>query len=209
MSAEQQVTLPKSVVELAAWICDCYAGFIRENVMSADIERHPYVPQIEGTAEDLHAAVAAQADAPEAGQEAAAVQADPWHTAVLNECMLTEACYQEADPAATVRALIDWHVANGAAVQAVPPFGTKRAAALALYRPPFRFTHGYIYDATNQMVADQDGFEGAVETHIAARVRGWGRIGYLPDAAALQDEVGQVIADALTAFWAGAGEKTS
>lgn len=43
----------------------------------------------------------------------------PWHTAVLAECMLTEACYQEADPAATVRALIDWHVANTAAVPAV------------------------------------------------------------------------------------------
>lgn len=50
--------------------------------------------------------------------QAAAVP-DPWHTAVLAECMLTEACYQEANPAATVKALIDWHVANAAAVPAV------------------------------------------------------------------------------------------
>jgi hypothetical protein len=85
-----------------------------------------------------------------------------------------------------------------------PPFGSKRAAALALYEPPFKFMHGYIYDAKGRMVADQDGFEGGVEAHIAARVRGWGRIGYLPDAAALQDEVGAILAEALTAFWIAA-----
>ena len=84
-----------------------------------------------------------------------------------------------------------------------PPFGSKRAAALALYRPPFKFRGGYIHDAGGHMVADQDGFgEGSkVFDSIAARVRGWGRIGYMPDAEALQDEVGAVIADALTAYW--------
>lgn len=92
--------------------------------------------------------------------------------------------------------------------QHTPPFGSKRAAALALYKPPFRFLHGYIHDADTQMVADQGGFEGAVETHIAARVRGWGRIGYMPDAEALQDEVGAVIAEALTAFWKATGESS-
>jgi len=87
-----------------------------------------------------------------------------------------------------------------------PPFGSKRAAALALYRPPFKFRMGYIHDAGGHMVADQDGFgEGSkVFDSIAARVRGWGRIGYLPDAEALQDEVGAVIADALTAYWSAA-----
>lgn len=78
MSDEQQVTLPASVVDLAAWICECYAGFIRENVMSADIERHPYVPQIEGCAEELREAIAHQFATPAPGapgQEAAAVQA--------------------------------------------------------------------------------------------------------------------------------------
>lgn len=84
-----------------------------------------------------------------------------------------------------------------------PPFGTKRAAALALYKPPFKFRMGYIHDAGGHMVADQDGFgEGSkVFDSIAARVRGWGRIGYMPDAEALQDEVGAVLADALTAYW--------
>lgn len=85
-----------------------------------------------------------------------------------------------------------------------PPFGSKRAAALALYKAPFRFIHGYIHDADGRMVADQGGFEGKVEEHIIARVRGWGRIGYMPDAEALQDEVGAVIAEALSSFWAAA-----
>jgi hypothetical protein len=89
----------------------------------------------------------------------------------------------------------------GALAPSGPPFGSKRAAALALYKPPFMFVHGYIFDADSRMVADQDGFQGGVETHIAARVRGWGRIGYMPDAEALQDEVGAVIAEALTEFW--------
>jgi hypothetical protein len=80
---------------------------------------------------------------------------------------------------------------------ATSPFGSKREAAIALYKPPFKFEHGYIFDAEHQMVADDDN----VESHVAARVRGWGRIGYMPDAAQLQDEVGRVIADALTAYW--------
>lgn len=79
-----------------------------------------------------------------------------------------------------------------------PPCGSKRKAALDLYRAPFKFEHGYIFDADYHMVADDDD----VESHVAARVRGWGRIGGLPDAAELQDEVGRVIADALTAYWA-------
>lgn len=78
-----------------------------------------------------------------------------------------------------------------------PPFGSKRNAALALYRPPFTFMHGYIHDADGHMVSDDDG----VDKHIAQRVRGWGRMSYMPDAAALQDEVGAVIAQALTEFW--------
>lgn len=93
--------------------------------------------------------------------------------------------------------------ANTPAVPDGPPFGSKRNAALALYRPPFRFLHGYIYDADGKMCAD----EGEMPDHVAARVRGWGRIGYLPDAAALQDEVGQVIAEALTAFWLAAAPR--
>lgn len=82
---------------------------------------------------------------------------------------------------------------------AEPPFGSKRAAALALYQPPFQYHHGYIFDSNGQMVSDSD----SVPQHVAQRVRGWGRIGYMPNAAALQDEVGRVIAEALTAFWEG------
>lgn len=79
----------------------------------------------------------------------------------------------------------------------VPPFGSKRNAALALYKAPFSFEHGYIFDADRHMVADDND----VESHVAARVRGWGRIGYMPEAAKLQDEVGAIIAEALTDFW--------
>lgn len=83
----------------------------------------------------------------------------------------------------------------------LPPFGSNRAAAFALYEGPFHFNHGYIYDNNSQMVADHGGSEDLVETHIAARVRGWGRIGYMPNAEVLQDTVGHLIAEALTDLW--------
>jgi hypothetical protein len=50
----------------------------------------------------------------------AASDSDPWHTAVLNECMRIEGAYIEADPAKTVASLIDWHVKNGSEAGAVP-----------------------------------------------------------------------------------------
>lgn len=74
-------------------------------------------------------------------------------------------------------------------------------AAFALYRPPFRLDHGYIWDAGNNMVADQDyACSDAVSSEIA-RVRGWGRICSLPEPMALQDKVGELIAAALTEYW--------
>lgn len=74
-------------------------------------------------------------------------------------------------------------------------------AAFALYRPPFRFEHGYIWDAGNNMVADQDdACSDAVSSEIA-RVRGWGRICSMPEPMALQDKVGELIAAALTEYW--------
>jgi hypothetical protein len=79
---------------------------------------------------------------------------------------------------------------------------TLREQALALYKPPFRFQMGYIFDGAGKMVADQDGFDGKVQEAVIARVRGWGRISYLPDAEKLQDEVGAMLADALNAFYA-------
>ncbi len=96
-------------------------------------------------------------------------------------------------------------------VREVPPPGSsRRDVALALYKPPFKFTHGHIFDADGRMVADQDGgfgLDGKVETHIIARVRGWGRISYMKDAEQLQDEVGEMLAQALTDFWREAASK--
>ena len=86
----------------------------------------------------------------------------------------------------------------------VPPFGDKRKAAMAVYAPPFTYLHGYIYDSQNLMVADggSTGDNPSVEGAVAARVRGWGRLGYLPNGAELQDEVGQMMADSLNALYA-------
>jgi len=88
--------------------------------------------------------------------------------------------------------------------EATPPFGTKRKAAMAIYTPPFRFQYGYIYDSQNHMVADQGGCgdTNTVEGAVALQIRGWGRIGYMPNAAALQDEVGAMVVDALNAYYA-------
>lgn len=82
-------------------------------------------------------------------------------------------------------------------MQKEPPYGSKRAAAMAIYTPPFKYLYGYIYDSQHNMVSDDQNVDGAV----AARVRGWGRISYMPNAAELQDEVGQMIADALNALY--------
>lgn len=86
----------------------------------------------------------------------------------------------------------------GASWMRNPPYGSKRAAAMAVYTPPFRYHKGYIWDSKNLMVADNEGVEGAV----ASRVRGWGRLQYMPNAEALQDEVGAMMADALNRLYA-------
>lgn len=66
--------------------------------------------------------------------------------------------------------------------------------AMALYTGPFRYEHGYIYDSQNNMVADED-------SAVISRIRGWGRIQYMPEAESLQDAVGELVAQALTKFW--------
>ncbi len=38
-------------------MCEAYADWIKRNVMSADIEQHPYLPELEGVAEDARAAI--------------------------------------------------------------------------------------------------------------------------------------------------------
>lgn len=75
-----------------------------------------------------------------------------------------------------------------------------KTKALELYKLPFRFDHGYIFDASGHTVADQGG---ALDGQLAfmAQVRGWGRIGKLENAEAMQDKVGELIAEALTEYW--------
>jgi hypothetical protein len=77
------------------------------------------------------------------------------------------------------------------------PPKTLRQTAVALYTPPFHYQHGYIFDSKQHMVSD----DGAIG-EAAARARGWGRIVYMQNPKALQDEVGQIIADALNDFYA-------
>lgn len=86
-----------------------------------------------------------------------------------------------------------------------PPYGSRRAAAMAVYAPPFEYHKGYIWDSNKRMVADDDGTEGAV----AARIRGWGRLQYMPNAAELQDEIGAMVADALNKLYADAPQTPS
>jgi hypothetical protein len=63
--------------------------------------------------------------------------------------------------------------------------------ALDLYRPPFRHEHGHILDSCGEMASDQ----------TMLRIRGWGRISHLENPEELQDDVGRLIAEALTRFW--------
>lgn len=72
-----------------------------------------------------------------------------------------------------------------------------KARAIGLYKAPFRYERGYIWDANGNMVADRP----AEDDGTTLRVRGWGRIGYMPDAPALQDAVGEHIAKLLTEHW--------
>lgn len=75
------------------------------------------------------------------------------------------------------------------------------ARLLELYQAPFRFDErgGYIWDAQNNMVADNH-----VDGDQAIRVRGWGRLSYRKDGEEVQDLMGQAMADALTARWEAA-----
>lgn len=70
-----------------------------------------------------------------------------------------------------------------------------RTRAIRLYKPPFKYECGYITDAYGHIVVDR-----AAENAIL-RLRGWGRIGYLPDPEKLQDEVGILVAEILTTHW--------
>ena len=73
---------------------------------------------------------------------------------------------------------------------------TLRKRALDLYRPPFRYENGYIWDSKTEMVADSQ-----VDDDIGPRVRGWGRMKYLPGCEELYEETGRAIAEAMTLGW--------
>ena len=63
-----------------------------------------------------------------------------------------------------------------------------RKRALALYRPPFIAGFaGYVFDVNRHVVADNDG--------SGLRVRGWGRIQYMANPEALQDDVWAIIVE--------------
>lgn len=87
--------------------------------------------------------------------------------------------------------------------------------ARKLFRPPFRFECGYVWDAAGEMVADNREDKEDAEALPALRVRGWGRIKYLPEPDKLHDETGRLIAEALTKGWpltqrsTPSGEETS
>lgn len=79
-----------------------------------------------------------------------------------------------------------------------------RKNALSLYSPPFTYDgNGYVWDSASNMVADFGDVDQQerLASMMALRVRGWGRIGYETDGEALQDKVGELIAEALTEFW--------
>jgi hypothetical protein len=77
-----------------------------------------------------------------------------------------------------------------------------RKVAMKTYAPPFKFHRGYVFDAGGHMVADDD----MVKETVATRVRGWGYInGRFPEPEKLQDEIGAMIADALTEYYKNKG----
>ncbi len=81
-------------------------------------------------------------------------------------------------------------------------------AALAVYKPPFKFDYGYIFDSTGKVVADNniqnDGVVHDESHNLILRVRGWGHIQKIkgehkPED--IQDEIGRLIAEGLTKYW--------
>lgn len=76
---------------------------------------------------------------------------------------------------------------------------TPKQKAIGLLKPPFKFDNGYIFDGSKarNMVCD----EGECELGTIARLRGWGRLGNLPDGGEIQDAVGEVIAEALNQYF--------
>lgn len=70
-----------------------------------------------------------------------------------------------------------------------------------LYKPPFKYHLGYIFDSTGNMVADNIGEDCAV------RIRGWGLIssthGDNEIAEMIQDSFGEALAELLNQWYDG------
>lgn len=77
---------------------------------------------------------------------------------------------------------------------------TRKQRAIALYQPPFKPMYGYIHDALGNVVADDNTDNGEI-----LQIRGWGRISYMPEPEQLQDDVGELVAEALNQFWINNG----
>jgi hypothetical protein len=80
------------------------------------------------------------------------------------------------------------------------PLSELQKQALDMYKPPFQFHHGYIFDSAGHMFADEGRPEEAASL-IAVRIRGWGRLGKLSNGAEVQDAAGHLVVAALNAFW--------
>lgn len=83
-----------------------------------------------------------------------------------------------------------------------------KKAALDVYKPPFKYEYGYIFDLDNKTVADgncrNNGEVTEADGNLLLRVRGWGHIQKItgehkPED--IQDEIGRLIAEGLTKFW--------
>jgi hypothetical protein len=83
------------------------------------------------------------------------------------------------------------------------PLSDLQKQALAVYQPPFQFSHGYVFDSAGRMVADE-GREhelDQLESTVGVRIRGWGHLGKLKNGAEVQDTMGELAAAALNAYW--------
>ena len=78
---------------------------------------------------------------------------------------------------------------------------TLRNEAMSLYKPPFRYFKGYIFDSANNVFADDGGTDETIVQNTIARIRGWGKLGYHKNGAELQDELGNLVAEALNKFY--------
>ena len=74
--------------------------------------------------------------------------------------------------------------------------------AISMYKPPFSFSRGYIFDSEGTMFSDDGGSGDRV-----ARIRGWGHIGGEKDfnPENIQDALGEMFAEALNAYWEEVG----